>query len=99
MALEGGPIRYRNNNQCDSQVFEMVDGVKVYEHLTSIPSLLASAVKLSRLRGANFNRGCGNYLNYICILAPTSPFGFDNDNVSEGFLFFGQGKQLMYFGL
>lgn len=54
MAPEGGPIRYRNDDQCDSQVFEMVGGVKVYEHLTSIPSLLTSTVKLSRLWGANF---------------------------------------------
>lgn len=54
MAPVGGPIRYGNDDQCDSQVFEMVGGVKVYEHLTSILSLLTSTVKLSRLWGANF---------------------------------------------
>lgn len=92
-----GSIRQRNDDQYDSEVFETVDGVKVQECLTSISSLLTSTVKLSNLlQGANFNRGCANYLNNTCILAPTSPFVFDND-VSARLLFFGEGKQLHAF--
>lgn len=45
MILEDGSIRYKNDDQCDNQDFEIVDGVNVYEHLTYIPQLLTSIVK------------------------------------------------------
>lgn len=97
MILEDGSIRYKNDDQCDNQDFEIVDGVNIYEHLTYIPQLLTSIVKWSRLWWANFSRGCADYLNHICVLAPTCPFIFDNDNVSAAFLFFGQEKQVSIF--
>lgn len=31
MILKGRSIRYKNDDQCDNQDFEIVDGVKIYE--------------------------------------------------------------------
>lgn len=47
--------------------------------------------------GSKLQQRCANYLNHIYILASTSPFVSDNYNISAGFLFFGQGKQLIIF--
>lgn len=56
MSLDGRLIRYKNYEEWNTQTFEILAGEKVYEHLTSIPSLLTSTVKLSRLWGANFSK-------------------------------------------